>query len=83
MCRRNGRGPAVFGGDNARQDGDDEYVINRLVDMRRDNKSHVWLYRLSSEGFRAEDDTWEPEHQLPADSVTRFLRSRLTKAARR
>jgi Chromo (CHRromatin Organisation MOdifier) domain/Integrase zinc binding domain/Integrase core domain len=51
----------------------DEYVVERIVDVDRDDKGHV-VYRVRWEGYTEAEDTWEPEANLPDSLVIKYLR---------
>jgi hypothetical protein len=56
-----------------------EYVIERIVDAQSDNAGHP-LYRVRLMGYNPEEDTWEPEGNLPSHFIRRNWRKRLDNA---
>jgi hypothetical protein len=49
-----------------------EYVIDRLISHARDENDREWIIRVRWAGFSAEEDTWEPVRNLPANMVRRY-----------
>jgi hypothetical protein len=56
-----------------------EYVIERIVDAQSDNAEHP-LYRVRWMGCNPEEDTWEPEGNLPSHFIRSYWRKRLNNA---
>ena len=51
-----------------------EYAIDRIVTHRPDKDG--MYYRVRWYGYGPEEDTWEPEHHIPANFVTRYWNRR-------
>jgi Chromo (CHRromatin Organisation MOdifier) domain len=49
-----------------------EYVIDRLISHTRDESEREWIICVRWAGLSAEEDTWEPVRNLPANMVRRY-----------
>ena len=56
-----------------------EYVVERIVDAQSDDAGQP-LYRVRWMGYTPEEDTWEPEGNLPSHFIRRYWRQRLDTA---
>jgi transposase InsO family protein len=52
-----------------------EYVVDRIVDAVDGVGVGTLVYRVRWLGYDADDDTWEPEHNLPAHFIRRYWRN--------
>lgn len=57
---------------NMREETEDEYVIERVIDRRVDKTGRAYEYRVRWEGYEAEDDTWEPHATVVGPRLTEF-----------
>ena len=64
-------GEAAKGNDED-DDGDDEYVDEKLIDRRMNCGTGRYEYLVQWGGFPPEEDTWEPAEGLPADIRSAF-----------
>jgi RNase H-like domain found in reverse transcriptase/Reverse transcriptase (RNA-dependent DNA polymerase)/Integrase zinc binding domain/Chromo (CHRromatin Organisation MOdifier) domain/Integrase core domain len=53
-----------------------EYVVERIIDAQSDNNEQT-LYRVRWLGYTPDEDTWEPEGNLPSHFIRRYWRKRL------
>jgi Chromo (CHRromatin Organisation MOdifier) domain len=60
-----------------------EYVVDRIVDAFEDQEDGTYIYRVSWMGYTSEEDTWEPERNLPHHFIRRYWKSQRTTPAAR
>jgi Chromo (CHRromatin Organisation MOdifier) domain len=51
----------------------DEYVFERIVGTKKGDEGTM-LYRVQWFGYTRDDETWEPQEQLPISSLRRYHR---------
>jgi Chromo (CHRromatin Organisation MOdifier) domain len=70
------RSPAKHDNDN--EDETLAYVVDQLISIHK-NMNGRCFFRVRWQGYGPEEDTYEPEENLPPHLVLRFYRNRITK----
>jgi hypothetical protein len=60
-----------------------EYVVDQIVDAFEDQEDGTYIYRVRWIGYTSEEDTWEPERDLPHHFIRRYWKSQRTTPAAR
>jgi hypothetical protein len=60
-----------------------EYVVDRIVDAFENQEDRTYIYRVRWIGYTSEENTWEPERNLPHHFIRRCWKSQRTTPAAR
>lgn len=74
--KRKGRPPAADKGNkNTKQDAEEEWEVDKIIDYAEEKKGRV--FRIRWKGFGPKHDTWEPEANLHCSDIIEKFMSRM------
>ena len=45
-------------------DGEEEYKVEKVIDVKQIGKKHKWHYLIKWKGYPTSDNSWEPENNV-------------------